>query len=211
MIKSLLITRPEHDDTTYYLSSYGNETLSTANAKGWKLMDLYRKRANKRETEGLLGKASLVIFNGHGNPEEITGHKNEVLVKADLNENLLRDKIVYAISCSSARTLDPASIRAGALSYTGYDDEFVFLMETDMITRPLEDSTARQFLEHSQVFTSSLIKGNLVEDCFEKAKKNLQENLQKSLASGNPDPTQARYLWWDLQHFVTLGDKKTKI
>ena len=47
-MKKLLIIRPEHDDTTYYLSNWSKNTINFAQSKGIKVLDLPKKRANKK-------------------------------------------------------------------------------------------------------------------------------------------------------------------
>ncbi len=213
MNKILLVTRPEHDDITHYLSKWCVETIELAKSKNMQVFDLLREKAVKGEVESRLSKSSpnLVIFNGHGSDNHITGHKNQPIIIAGQNEALLKSKIVYAISCRSASVLGPCSIKAGAVSYTGYDDDFIFMYEPAKISKPLTDRTAKLFLEHSQRFTESLIKGNSVEESFERSRNNLKENLVRMLNSEKKDSELAKYLWWDLKHMVSHGDLKAKV
>ncbi len=50
-MSTLLLTRPEHDDTTYYLSCWCKEAISFAENKNIKVLDLNREKANKKEFE----------------------------------------------------------------------------------------------------------------------------------------------------------------
>ncbi len=206
-----LVTRPEHDDTTFYLSSWCKETIVVAGERGIKVLDLHREKANRDEFEQRISKFSphLVVLNGHGSENMVCGHRNQPLVVAEENENILRSKIVYAISCRSAQNLGPKSIHAGAVSYTGYSDDFIFVYEPGAMSRPLTDETAKFFLEHAQVFISSLLKGNTVEAALERSRKVLKENFTKMLSSGNT--TAARYLWWDLRNFISHGNNKATL
>ena len=207
MSKTYLITRPEHDDTTHYLSKWSKDTLSLAEEKEFKVLDLPREKANKIEVESKLMKFSqdLVVFNGHGDDNTVTGHKNEQLITAGKNETLLKNKIIYAISCRSAKILGEKSVKAGAISYSGYDEDFVFVYDPNKITIPCSDSTAKLFLEHSQIFIESIIKGNTIEESKKKAENILRKNIIRLLGS-NQDSSLVRYLWWDLKHFVSLGN-----
>ncbi len=207
MNKIYLITRPEHDDTTHYLSKWSKDTISLAEEKGIKVLDLLREKAIKSEVESKLKKFSpnLVVFNGHGSEDIVTGHKNKELIRAGNNETLLKDKIVYAISCRSAKILGEKSVKAGTISYSGYDEDFIFVYDPNKITTPCGDSTAKLFLEHSQIFVESIIKGNTIEEAKKKAENILKENI-KNLLGSNQDPSLVKYLWWDLKHFVSLGD-----
>ena len=84
MADTLLMTRPEHDDTTYYLSSWSKEVLEFAENKGLNVFDLHREKANREEVEKKLRKFSpkLVVLNGHGDEDTVAGHKNQPLIRA---------------------------------------------------------------------------------------------------------------------------------
>jgi len=213
MSKTYLLTRPEHDDTTYYLSNWIGLTIKSAEDKGFKVFDLRGKRASRTEVENILREFSpnLVVLNGHGDSGMVTGHDNQPIIEAGKNESLLKSKIVYAISCKSGHILGPRSIEAGATSYTGYDDDFIFLFEPTNVSRPLQDDTAKQFLETSNLFVNSLVKGNSVQESQGKAKEMLRGSLVKFLNSDKPDTDMVRYLWWDLRHFVSHGDQDAKL
>jgi len=207
-----LITRPEHDDTTHYLSSWCKETIETAQERGIKVIDLNRERANKSEVESVISKVSpnFIVFNGHGSNNTVTGHNNKPIITAGENEELLKSKTVYAISCKSAKILGPKSIEAGAISYTGYDDDFIFLYEPEKISRPLQDETAKLFFEPSKLFITSLIKGSSVFESRKKTESLIRSTIIKMLGS-NSDANIVKFLWWDLKHFVSHGDLEATI
>ncbi len=211
-MKKLLITRPEHDDTTYYLSNWSKKVIEFANTKEIKLFDLHRDKARKPEVTSIIEKQApgLIVFNGHGDDKCVTGHKNEALVEAGKNESLLKEKITYAVSCRSAKMLGPKSVSAGAKAYIGYDDDFVFIYSPEKITQPLRDDTAKLFLEPSNELIVSLIKGNSAEESYKRSQDFFKERMKKLLTSeATPEETSmARYLWWDMVHQVRLGDKK---
>ncbi|MDP4012914.1 MAG: hypothetical protein Q8R00_04900 [Candidatus Nanoarchaeia archaeon] len=207
MNKSYLITRPEHDDTTYYLSKWNENTLDVAKRKGMKTFDLHQEKANKSEVESRLKKLNpdLIVFNGHGSEDTVTGHQQEPIIIADKNDDLLKSKIIFALSCKSAKVLGPKSVEKGAISYSGFSDDFVFLYDQNKITRPTEDKTAKLFLEPPKIFIEALIKGNTVLESSKRAEKKMEENIVKSL--GHPeDANLVRFLWWDLKHFTSHGD-----
>ena len=112
----MLITRPEHDDTTHYLSNWSKETIGVAENKNIKVFDLNREKATRKNVESKLSRMScnLVYFNGHGGFNVIGGHNNEPLIICGENERLLKSKVVYAISCKSAKELGLKSVEAGA-------------------------------------------------------------------------------------------------
>lgn len=213
MGKTYLLTRPEHDDTTHYLSSWCQATIGLAQEKGIKVLDLHREKANASEIENRINQFSpdLVVLNGHGSENAVMGHRNQPLIQAGKNENLLSSRVVYAISCKSAKSLGPTSVQAGAINYTGYDDDFIFVYEPRNAARPLHDETARLFLEPSKIFVDSLLKGNTVDESRKRAANLLRKNMLKSLSGAGKDTNVARFLWWDLKHFVSHGDMNATI
>lgn len=206
MADALLMTRPEHDDTTYYLSSWSKEVLEVAENKGLKVFDLHREKANREEVEKKLRKFSpkLVVLNGHGDEDTVAGHKNQPLIRAGENDELLRSTIVYAISCRSAKNLGVKSVERGALSYTGYADDFIFFYEPEQVTRPLADTTAALFLQPSQIFTESLLKGNTVGVASERTIARMKQNIIALLGDAST-ANLAGFLWWDMKSFVSHG------
>ena len=203
-----MATRPEHDITTFYLSSFCSAMIAFAHGRGWSVLDLHRDKAVKEEVENGLSKFSpgLVVFNGHGDEKTITGHKNLDIVKLGENERLLAAKVVYAVSCRSAKTLGVAAVGCGAISYMGYDDDFIFLY--DAKHKPEQDPTVKMFLEPSIRLVQSLVKGNTVAESSERALSLMRENVLKSLSR---DPSAAKYLWWDMKHFVAHGDMQARV
>ncbi len=212
MNKKILLTRPEHDDTTHFLSNWTIKALHLAKKKDLKIFDLHRERANKMEVEGILEKQKpdLVILNGHGNENTVTGHKNEPLIASGNNENLLKNKITYAISCRSAKKLGRKVVEEGNSTYIGYDDDFIFFYEPNMISRPVLDETAKLFLDPATKIVTFLAKGTKAKECSNKAKEAFKRNMTKLLSSeaSKEDASMARYLWWNMKNQVCLGDKE---
>lgn len=211
MEKSLLITRPEHDLTTLYISKWSEKVIDEAKRKKVDVIDLHREKANKNRVAGILKKKAgikmLVIFNGHGNADMVTGHDNEPLVTKD-NADVLSAKIVYARSCQSAKVLGKTAVAKGCLAYLGYQEDFIFLIDEDKITKPLEDAKAALFLEPSNYVINSLLKGHSAIDANNRSKNLFRKNLEKVLTGKNSseDRYAARFLYWDMTNQVCLGD-----
>jgi len=71
------------DAPTEYLDSWFGKIVELAKKqKDTKIFELKRERANRKELTELIEKENpqLVIFNGHGNDELITGFKQEILL-----------------------------------------------------------------------------------------------------------------------------------
>jgi len=206
-----LITRPRHDITTHYLFNWTEGILELAKKKGISVLDLRQKRANKKEVISIVAKTQpfFIYFNGHGEANCIKGNEDEIIIKVGENEKILKDKIIYALSCKSAQVLGPESIKVGALSYLGYDDDFIFLFEIEKISHPLNDKVAALFLNPSNRLVISILKGHTVGEAYRKSQELFSENIQKIITSESYFNTSlVPYLLWDKIHQVCLGDKK---
>lgn len=215
MSKCLLITRPNHDITTNYLYFWSTIIIQRARAVGLKVIDLKAERANKKVFVAIIQKVDpdIVLLNGHGNHQSVAGQDNEVLLQAHVNDSLLSNKIVYAVSCSSGRTLGKSSVQAGAKAYIGYSEDFIFIIDESKISRPLEDKTARLFLEPSNQVSIAILKGHSAGESHRRSKLVFRKTIEKFLTSDarREDKEILPYLVWDMRHQVCLGDTEARL
>jgi hypothetical protein len=207
---TLLATLPKHDQTTRCISAWAKKVLDEAGRKGFTVFELADKRACKREFESMIKKhkPTFVFLNGHGNSIAVGGNENEVLVQVGENENILKDTVTYALSCQSAKVLGEESVKAGARTYIGYKEDFIFLFDEEKRMRPEDDKLAGLFLEPSNQIAVSLIKGHSAHDSHLNGKKYFARNMQKMLTSqtSKADTTTLRYLYWNMNNLVCHGD-----
>lgn len=211
----ILIIRPEHDPLTRHLSCWNSKVIEFANNKGHIVTDLHKEKANKKEFEGRMKKINpdLVLLNGHGDDESVTGHDNEVVVKEGENSDLLKNKITYAVACSSAKILGETCADS-TTTYIGYDEYFVLNLDRRFFSDPLRDEKAGRFLEPSNKVAISLIKGHTAKEASESSKKSFRENIVSLLAKANPDVDaldDAKNLYWNMTHQVCLGNEEAKL
>jgi len=203
MNDSLLVTRPNFDLTTRYISVWAEKIVKFAKSKNKNVFDLRKDRANREEFESMIRKHNpgLVFLNGHGNEKQVAGQDNEVLLSLGDNENILKNKAVYALSCRSGKLLGPGSIKSGASSYIGYEEDFIFLYDEKQINRPKEDKTAEIFLEPSNQVMISLLKGHAAKEAHENSKQSFAKRIRKMLSSQSTriESSAVRYLIWDMQ------------
>lgn len=211
----LIVTRPQHDITTRYLSSWAGEIISFAKQKGVEVCDLAREKADKNEFEGRVKKLKpeVIFLNGHGSDDCVTGHDNHPLVNVQENYNILNNKITYALSCNSGKNLGPKVVESGATAYIGYSDEFVFMGDRNYAHRPIDDPKAKPFMEASNQVMISLLKGNSAKDASERSKNKFKDNHTRLLSSSaDPDSLQAaQLLFWNMRRQVCLGDTNAKL
>lgn len=205
-MKSLLLTRPLYELTTHYLYYWAKIVVDFAKAKGVTVYDLRDSRANRTELTNYLVKKSpgVVFLNGYGRDDRICGQNDEVLLQAGENEELLRSKIVYALSCQTAKKLGLKAVAKGAVAYLGYDEDFVFFTRKEKESRPLDDDRAELFLEPSNQVVIALLKGYSPVQAHQKSKKAFAKNIEYLLTGKSPERYLARYLYWNMRHQVCL-------
>lgn len=210
MNQLLIITRPNHDQTTDYLYHWSKPVIKLAKQKSFEVIDLAGNKATKTNFANRVKKTnpSFIFLNGHGAEKLVMGQDNGVLISAGDNEELLKNRISFVRSCSSAKVLGPKSISAGAKSFIGYDEPFVFVYEVQKSAKPRSDETATLFLEPSNLVATTLIKGHTSSEANERSKKAFRKNIGKLLTSetSEDDTSILRYLVWDMNHQVCLGD-----
>jgi len=215
MSKQLLITRPEHDTTLHYLSAWSAAIIDNAKLHGVRVLDLHRERATKKDVESMIAKQEpeLVMFNGHGNKETICGHKNEPIIEADKNEQILKEKIVLAISCSSASTLGDKAVDKGTKAFIGYAEDFRFYHDITKTSRPLTDDVAKMYLDPPISIALSLLKGHTAKEAHEKAISMFNDAISKLLTQEAPEEHSrvVQYLWWDAINQTVKGDLSATI
>lgn len=216
MNKTFLITRPDHDLATNYLFFWSQLVIQEAKRKKIKVLDLKKKKANKKIFISYLLKhqPKLIFFNGHGSAERITGYDNETLIQINDEEiKLLSGKIIYARSCEAGRKLGPALAKKGANSFIGYQRNFFLCYSQKSISQPLKDKIAKLFLEPSNLVPISLLKGNTAQQSYQKSQRAMLRNFRYMLSSkaSSSQRDAAPYLWINRKYQVILGKSSAKI
>ncbi|PIS09030.1 hypothetical protein COT75_03635 [Candidatus Beckwithbacteria bacterium CG10_big_fil_rev_8_21_14_0_10_34_10] len=213
MDKTILITRPNHDLPTKYLYFWCQPVIKTARKSKLKLIDLSKKKANYKNFLKSVGQSNFVFFNGHGSKTMITGFDNEPLIEADNNENLLKDKLIYGRSCQAGAVLGKSLVKAKALVFIGYKQDFFLCYSRSKIKKPLKDKLAGLFLQPSNLIPQTIIKGQTSSQSYQNSQGAMKKNLSFMLSS-KATKTQkdaAPYLWSNINCQVLIGDNKAKL
>lgn len=203
---------PDDAPTEYLDSWFGMIIELVKKQKDTKLFELKKERANRKELTELIEKENpqLVIFNGHGNDELITGFKQEILVRCNDNESILAGKIVHSMACESAKKLGPKCITIGTRSFIGYKEKFN-LVHLNKKSEPeqLSDPIARFFIEPAYEAVIALVEGKTTGDAYMKSQNAYRENLTVLLTSNRTEynTVLASRLYHNFQHQVCLGDQ----
>lgn len=190
MNKGLVITLPRWDNVTEYLSQFSDQIIKEADNMSVKCKALDGKDANKANFEKVINKLdyNLVVFNGHGSPSSIKGHKNEIIVEIGNNEELLNGRIVYARACEAGAMLGKSCVENDKNGcFIGYNVPFVFWADRTWDSVPQKDETARLFLEPSNMVPISLIKGHTANEAHKNSKLHILKNLKREIKKNTKD------------------------
>lgn len=170
----ILVTRPSHDVETCYLDAWMGLIEKDAQKRGIPLIQLLRERATQKNTISTLRDASGAFFNGHGTPNTIQGHKNEILID-DGNVTCLSQKVVFARACEAGASLGPLAISKGCTAFIGYKRKFRFWAQS--LPHPLEDKFAGPIIEASNAVMHALLKGHTVEEAVDEMRRKTIQNV----------------------------------
>ena len=83
MKQGLLITCPEHDDATAYLTYFSKSIFEIAINKSLKIKKVKSKYLNLKDFSQIIKKLDykLIVLNGHGSPDSIYGYKKNLIIK----------------------------------------------------------------------------------------------------------------------------------
>lgn len=208
----LLVTRPDHDDATYWLCEWFLPILTECHSKGIKYVDLLGDKANKSRVKSALkkAKARLVVFNGHGTRDSILGFKNETLINDKESIALLKDKVVYAIACDSAAKLGPECVKKGTCAYIGYKLPFMILSNPNKGFKPLEDELIKPVLEASNEVVRTLLKGKSAGEAYSRSQFKFDHYIQKYERDCAPIEAQnlLPVLYWNKMAQTLIGNKE---
>lgn len=199
MSKIFLITRPQHEYRICYLHAWSKEIIDFAIKNDIHFTDFDKKQTTKDNVEKYLKKRKpeFIIFNGHGpeSGDEILGHDDETIIKAGQNTRLLKDSIVYARACFSARVLGRDVIESGAKSYIGYSGPFTWVHSSDRECNPFKDGIAEPFKIISNEIPLSILKGHTTSEAHERARNLCLKLMQDFSSTGNESINSVIRFW----------------
>jgi hypothetical protein len=206
-----LIARPEHDSIVSYLSCWSEDCLDFARLNSISFHDAKREEANIEEVSKFIQKKDpkLIIFNGHGSPNEIFGDKDEVLIN-EKNETLLKSRVTYSVSCDSAKDLGKKVVaNDGETAFIGYSGPFGFVKDASRECNPRKDKFAEPFKRISNEIILSLLKGKNVGEAHERSQQLCIKLINEySVSDSKPENKHIRFwLFWDMSFQKALGSQ----
>lgn len=186
--RRFLITIPNYEDTTAYLTAWSAEVIEMAKEKGFRVVSLPGKLANRKEFGARMAQHDprFVMLNGHGDQRNVYGQDGEVLLEMG-DEHLLAGKVAYALSCYSLMELGASCASKGADAYIGYALPFMFYFDPSRSATPAKDKIAGCFAEAANAVPFSLLKGQTVSDSIRRSKEAFDKQIERWKLDSSPD------------------------
>jgi len=206
MNNSILITRPEHDVATSYISYYAGLIIKDIISKGIAYKDFQGKELIAENVHKFLVKQDpkLLFLNGHGSEDAIEGSRGTILFSIK-DKHLLKDRMIYARSCHLGARFGKEIVEKGC--FIGYDVPFMFYTDTG---RPSNDKVASYVLEPSNEVMNALLKGNTALVAHNRSKEAMRKNMNKLLVEGHSMYI-VEALWNNYNGQVIYGDGTNSI
>jgi hypothetical protein len=216
MQKGLIITCPEHDDATAYLTYFSKEIVAETITKSLKYKEVKDSKLNENEFTGILNKLDyrLIVLNGHGSFDSIFGYQDNIIIQLNKNDHLLKERIVYARSCNAGLKLGPECMKNTQDGcFIGYKLPFIFYMDSKWTTKPHNDKIAKLFLKPSNLIPISVIKGHSALEAHNKSKKKMLRIMSKLVKNKKDQetPFYLEALWNNYVGQVICGNEKVKL
>jgi hypothetical protein len=109
-----------------YLYWVGNNVVSHAKTSGIQILDLQKNDAIENNVKNGIEQLNpkFIFHTDHGKEDTISGQNGcTIFCCSGVNPNhyLLKDRIIYTLSCFSAQNLGKAIIEVGGICFIGYD------------------------------------------------------------------------------------------
>lgn len=198
-----------------YLDWMGDEVVAHAKKTDMEVHDKTGRDAIRANIERQLRDVDPIFFfhASHGGKNLLTGQDMSNLICCrgastcrDPNQDILSDRIVYTLSCSSANELGPSVIQADGISYIGYADVLTICLverkDADAAFKDIWTSGAKE-----------LIRGETTEEAYDKIKQRYQAYIDYWELRPRDwlSPTMLNILRWNLQNLRLLGRKDATI
>jgi hypothetical protein len=118
----------------------------------------------------------------------------------------LKNKVVILLSCETARELGPSLIRAGAASYIGWKEDFVWVMDADKATTPWNDEWASPVILPVVGCMNDVLDGKTTGEAFD----NMLAGFTQAAVEEDEDIIKSCIIF-NKANAVLLGDRNARI
>lgn len=212
MRRGLLITLPQSDIVTQYLTVFSKPIINECKKRQIKYHEIKNNDVNMKNVENKIKSYDykMNVFNGHGEISSIKGHKNRIIIDKS-NSVLLKNKITYARSCWTAEGVGRICEDSSGC-FIGYKIPFMFLSDITWSGNPIKDNIAKIFFDTSNRVPIGLIKGQTAKQADDNSRKSMLKMIKKLLLEKQKDSQViAEVLWNNFSGQVLIGKSSIKL
>ncbi len=212
---TILITRPDHDQVTNYLFYWSKEIIEIASKRGFDILSLDSEKAIRKNLMSMIDKKkpSFIYINGHGDYDKVCGHDNKVLLQTGKREKKVKTNIIYTLSCNCGKILGKHLVKNGVSAFIGYSEAFMFNYDKNNTCNPLNDNIANKFKKSSNIIPDSLLKGNCVQEAYDKSQSEFERQISILRCENAPLGSEhiIASLIWNKTFQTVIGDTNSKL
>ena len=151
--------------------------------------------------------SDIIIGVGHGSKTTFTGQNEAVILEVGkYNPREVRGKVIKFLSCQTGVALGPDLIKNGAQAFLGYEDDYVWVTDSDLAATPWADDLAGTCLLPVVNGLNALLDGKTAEEAFD---LELQGYLKN--AAVEEDDLIKSCLEFNHDNAVLLGDPAARV
>lgn len=152
--------------------------------------------------------ADIIIGTGHGDVDVFTGQNEAIILEVGrYDPREVEGKVIKLISCQCGVELGPDMVRNGAASVAAYTDDYLWVMDADLASRPWADKKyAAKCLMPVIDGLNALLDGETAREAF-----NIELEGYSRNAEVEEDELIKACLEFNRGNAVLLGDENAKI
>ena len=176
------------------------------------IVDLYGEDATKEKIFAAIETyhPETAILAGHGNATTYTSQREEVVLKACENDEIMSGTVSHFISCSVAQKLLPSMVGKGAVGTIGYIVDFTFMINTNYSVEA--DIYAEPFKDLTVTIITKMLQGATLQQVWQAGVDKCNEWIAKLRDKTEIDWAEViACLEHDRDGLIAFGDKSARV
>lgn len=151
--------------------------------------------------------SDVIIGVGHGDVDAFTGHNEALILEVGrYDPREVEGKVIKLLSCQTGVKLGPDLIRNGAASFAGYKDDYLWIMDADLVLTPWSDKMAATCLMPVIDGLNALLDGRTAREAFDTELEGYRRN-----AEAEQDELMRALIEFNRDNAVLLGNREARV
>lgn len=170
-------------------------------------VQLYAMLARRLPFELSAPQSDIIIGAGHGDEIGFSGQNEApILEVGKYNPMEVKGKVIKLLSCQTGVALGPDLVKNGAKAFLGYVDDYVWLMDADLVATPWADKMAATSLMPVVDSLNALLDGKTCREVLQIEMDGYSKNAQVE-----ENELAKSCLEFNRNNAVLLGDPESQI